>query len=171
MKKVELRIPNLEDMKYRKAWMLDPKTMSYNKGFNLDIPGYDAKTGTIKKSDEELQVWYKKWINNEPDRCFFYIYEVGVNTPIGETYFYKDDEKYKMGILIIDEYRGCGYSEPALRELMKIAFLKYGISELTDTFPISREAARKLFKKCGFVESNENREELIITKDMYMKNL
>lgn len=182
MKKVELKIPSLEDMKYRQVWMMNPKTMSYNAGLNLEVPGYDYDTGTIKKSDEDLVLWYQRWVVNNPDKYFAYIYETNGNIPIGEAYFYKDDNTYKMGILIIDEYRGNGFSEDALEELLRIAFLEYGIPELTDSFPESRASASKLFKKCGFVESGKISQclvfdkevinkELIITKDMYMKRV
>lgn len=181
MKKVDLRVPSLEDMKYRQVWMMNPKTMSYNAGMDLDIPGYDYETGTIKKSDEELVLWYQRWGNNNPDKYVAYIYEENGSIPIGETYFYKSDDTYKMGILIIDEYRGNGLSESALLELIKVAFLEYGIPELTNSFPESRSQASSLFKKCGFVESGKVEEsfvfgekvinkEVILTKENYLRS-
>lgn len=182
MKKVELKIPSLEDMKYRQVWMMNPKTMSYNAGLNNNISGYDYDTGTINKSDEDLVLWYQRWVINNPEKYFAYIYEINGSVPIGEVYFYKDDNTYKMGILIIDEYRGKGYSEDALLELLKIAFLEYKIPELTDSFPESRDCAIKLFKKCGFIESGKTslsevfgkeviNKELVLTKDNYMKRV
>lgn len=181
MKKVVLKIPSLEDMKYRQVWMMNPKTMNYNAGMNLDISGYDYDTGTIKKSDEELVLWYQRWFN-KTDRYIAYIYEVDGNIPIGEVYFYKEDDVYKMGILIIDEYRGQGFSEGALLELLKVAFLEYGVKELTDLFPESRTGAFKLFKKCGFMESGKVEEcsifgekvinkEFVLTRDRYLENV
>lgn len=169
MKKVELRIPSLEDMKYRQVWMMNPKTMSYNAGMDLDILGYDYNTGTIKKSDEELVLWYQRWVKNNQDKYFAYIYEANSNIPIGETYFYKSDDTYKMGILIIDEYRGQGFSESALLELLKVAFLEYGVKELTDTFPDSRISAIKLFKKCGFIESGKVEESIVFGEKIINK--
>lgn len=87
-----------------------------------------------------------------------------------------------MGILIINEFRGKKLSKEALNELMKIAFEKYEIPELTDSFPGDRISAIKLFKSCGFKESGNIEEiikfgkkyiskEMIITKDMYLKNI
>ncbi len=178
MKRIELKIPTLEDMHYRQKWMKDPNTMNYNAGFEINLPGYDYETGTISKTDDEMKTWYKKWIGHEPNKFFAYIYEINEYSPIGEVYFYKDEDKYKMGILIINEFRGKNYSKEALTQLMKIAFEKYEITELTDSFPNDRISAIKLFKSCGFKESGNTEEsiifgkkyiskELIITKDMY----
>ncbi len=181
MKKVELRIPILEDMKYRQKWMMDDDTMSYNAGMECFIPGYNYETGTIEKNDEEIKNWFDKWVGQD-NKYFAYIYIKEIEEPIGEVYFYKDNDKYKMGILIINDYRGRGFSEPALKELMKVAFLDYKVSELTDTFPVSREAAMHVFKRCGFIESDKEEKisifgeevinkELIITRDRYINEL
>lgn len=181
MKRIKLKVPKLEEMHYRQKWMQDPDTMSYNAGLEMNLLGYDYETGIIYKSDGEMKVWYNNWIGQEPNKFFAYIYEINKNIPIGEVYFYNANEKYKMGILIINEFRGKKYSKEALTELMKIAFEKYKISELTDSFPDDRINAIKLFKSCGFKESGNIEEiikfgkkyisrEMIITKDMYFEN-
>ena len=54
MKKVYLQVPSIDDLKYRKKWISDTKTMAYNAGLDLDIKGYDKNTGTINLSDDEL---------------------------------------------------------------------------------------------------------------------
>ena len=134
----------------------------------------------MSKTDEEMKVWYNNWIGQEPNKYFAYIYETNKNVPIGEVYFYKDKDKYKMGILIVNEFRGKKFSKDALNKLMKISFEKYGIPELTDSFPDDRISAIKLFKSYGFKESGNIEEiirfgkkdisrEMIITKDIYFK--
>ncbi len=180
MKRIELKVPKLEEMHYRQKWMQDPNTMNYNAGFEMNLLGYDYQTGTMSKTDEEMKVWYNNWIGQEPNKYFAYIYETNKNVPIGEVYFYKDKDKYKMGILIVNEFRGKKFSKDALNKLMKISFEKYGIPELTDSFPDDRISAIKLFKSYGFKESGNIEEiirfgkkdisrEMIITKDIYFK--
>ena len=122
MNYVYLKIPSINDLHYRQEWMKDPKTMSYNAGYDMDIKGYDKETGVITKTNNEMIDWYNKWVNKEADRFFAYIYSNEFNRPIGEVYYYLDNGINSMGIVICDKYRGKGYSYYALLELEKIAF-------------------------------------------------
>lgn len=178
MEKVYLIVPSKENLHYRQEWMKDSKTMNYNAGFDMNLKGYDKKTGTILKTNEEMIDWYNKWINKEPDRYFAYIYVDGIEEPIGEVYYYPEDDIHSMGILVVDKYRGKGYSYPALIELEKIAFEKNNISELSDMVPLDRIGAIKTFKKAGFIHTDKEViekvfdndtivKQLLITKDMY----
>ena len=137
MENLYLKIPNIDELRFRKEWMKDPKTMSYNKGFDMDLKGYDKETGIITKTDDEMISWYNNWIGKEPDKYFAYIYVKDIEEPVGEVYYYPDGDVHSMGILIIDKYRGKGYSYKALLELEKIAFEKNGINELSDIIPAS----------------------------------
>ena len=105
MIKLYLKVPSKNDLHYRQEWMNDLKTMNYNAGFDLALKGYDKETGTISKTDEEMLEWYNKWINKDPDRHFAYIYVDGIEKPIGEIYYYPEDDIHSMGILISDKYR------------------------------------------------------------------
>ena len=178
MEKVYLIVPSKEDLHYRQEWMKDPKTMNYNAGFDMNLKGYDKITGTISKTDEEMIEWYNKWINKESDRYFAYIYVDGIEEPIGEVYYYPEDDIHSMGILVVDKYRGKGYSYPALIELEKVAFEKNNINELSDMIPLDRIGAIKIFKKAGFIHTDKEViekvfdndtivKQLLITKDMY----
>lgn len=178
MEKVYLIVPSKEDLHYRQEWMKDQKTMNYNAGFDMNLKGYDKKTGIISKTDEEMIEWYNKWISKEPDRYFAYIYVDKIKEPIGEIYYYPDVDIHSMGILVIDKYRGKGYSYPALMELEKVAFEKNNINELSDMVPLDRVGAIKTFKKAGFIHTDKELIEkvfdkestirqLLITKDMY----
>ena len=179
MPNIYLKVPSIDELHYRQEWMKDSKTMSYNAGYDMDLKGYDKITGTITKTDEEMITWYNNWINKEPDKYFAYIYDTEIKKPIGETYFYKNNNEYMVGILIIDKYRGLGYSKKALTELMKIAFIKYGIRELTDVISSDRENAIKLFESCGFTitkniqetifDKKKNCKKVIITKEEYLR--
>lgn len=177
---IYLKVPNVNELHYRKMWMQDPKTMEYNAGYDIQLNGYDTKTGTIVKSDEEMISWYENWVNKEPDKYFAYIYVYDIDEPIGEIYYYLNDDIYSMGILICNKYRGKGYSYDALTNLETIAFEKNKISELSDFIPLDRTNAIKTFEKAGFIKTknskidirfnkaNESRQ-MIITKADYLK--
>ena len=181
MKRVFLKVPKIEDLKYRQIWLRDSKTMSYNAGYDMDLKGYNKETGTITKTDEEMIDWYNKWINKEPDRFYAYIISVDESEPIGEIYYYPDGDIHSMGILIYDKYRGKGYSYLALLELEEVAFLRNDINELSDMIPIDRAGAIKTFKKTGFIHTDKEEKglrfgkevvsrQLLITKEMYFKS-
>lgn len=181
MPNIYLKVPSVDELHYRQEWMKDPKTMSYNAGYDMDLKGYDKATGTITKTDEEIVIWYNNWVNKEVDKYFAYIYDNEVAEPIGEVYYYLDNGIHSMGILIQDKYRGKGYAYKALLELEKVAFEKNNINELSDIIPIERINAIKTFKKAGFVYTDLLQKEkvfgkesiarqLLITKDWYLRN-
>ena len=164
MSEIFFKIPNKEDLKYRQEWMMDPNTMAYNAGCDMDLKGYDKSNGTINLSDKYMLKWYDKWINKEPLRYYRYIYAEGIEEPIGEIYYYPDNDTYYMGILIISKYRGNGYAYDALLKLEKVAFEDNDIAELHDDIPFERVNAINLFKKAGFIQTDKD---VMITKEMY----
>lgn len=171
MKKIFLSVPTIKDLVYRQEWMKDPKTMSYNAGYDMDLKGYDKETGTITKTDEEMIIWYNNWVNKEPDKYFAYIYDSEITEPIGEVYYYLDNGIHSMGIVIQDKYRGKGYSYNALLELEKVAFEKNNISELSDIIPLDRIGAIKSFKKAGFIHTELEKKELVFGKESIARQL
>jgi RimJ/RimL family protein N-acetyltransferase len=144
-----LKVPKIEDLHYRQEWMKDPKTMSYNAGYDMKFKGYDKATGTITKTDQEMITWYNNWINKEPDKYFAYIYNNEIVEPIGEVYYYLDNGIHSMGIVIQDKYRGKGFSKIALELLCEIA-KQNGITEIYDTFESDRINVIKIFENVGF---------------------
>jgi len=168
MSKVYFKVPTKEELHYCQAWMMDPDTMSYNAGYDVDLSGYNKNTGTILKTDEDMLRWYDKWIDHEPDRFYRYIYVEGVDEPIGEIYYYPNSNTHHMGVLIISKYRGKGYSFDALMQLEKIAFEDNNIQELHDVIPPERTNAVNLFKKAGFIQTDKD---MMITRDMYFNNM
>lgn len=181
MKRVFLKVPKIEDLKYRQIWLNDSNTMFYNAGYDIDLKGYNKETGAVSKTDEEMFDWYNKWINKEPDRYYAYIISIDESEPIGEVYYYLDGDIHSMGILIYDKYRGKGYSYFALLELEEVAFERNDINELSDMIPLNRIGAIKTFKKAGFIHTDKEEKnlkfgkeevskQLLITKEMYFKN-
>lgn len=164
---IYFKIPSKDDLKYCQKWMMDPDTMSYNAGYDVDLSGYNKATGTINKTDEDMLRWYDKWINQEPERYYRYIYVEGINEPVGEIYYYPNSNTYHMGILIQNKYRGKGYAYNALMKLEEIAFIENNIPELHDRIPVDRVNAINLFKKAGFIQTDQD---VMITKEMYLNN-
>lgn len=171
MSKIYLKVPNIHELYYRQEWMKAPKTMSYNSGYDMDLKGYNKQTGTITRTDEEMITWYNNWINKEPDRYFAYIYDKDIEEPIGEVYYYLNNDVHSMGILIQNKYRGKGYSYISLLELEKIAFEKKGINELSDIIPLDRMNAIKSFKKAGFIHTDLEQKALVFGKESIAKQL
>lgn len=67
--------------------MQDPKTMSYNAGFKMNLKGYNRLTGTTNKTYEEMINWYNNWIGKEPDKYFAYIHDENEIEPIVQIIF------------------------------------------------------------------------------------
>lgn len=57
MERVQLKVPSLEDVKYRYEQMKDTRNVNYNDEYNIVLQGYDYETGTITKTDKEMIDW------------------------------------------------------------------------------------------------------------------
>lgn len=154
MVNIYLKKPSIEELKIRQKWLLDKETMSYNAGYDIKFPGYNYTTGTIEKSEDELKKWYLKW--NNKDSYFAYIIDADVKIPVGEIYFYYNNEYeiYNVGVLIDAKYRGKGYAFSALKELERVAFEEYNVKVLSDFIPLNRKSAIKIFEKAGFTRTS-----------------
>ena len=152
MDNITLYIPKLEDLYFRQQCMADPKTMSYNAGYNLSFAGYHYDSGCIDFPKENWESWYKTKIINNPN--FFYAYILNTNTSefVGYVNFNLDPNTNtaSIGIVIKSEHQGNGYMRPALNLLINEA-KKRNISALTDTVPQTRKNALKVFYDLGFV--------------------
>ncbi|MBY0758046.1 GNAT family N-acetyltransferase [Sellimonas caecigallum] len=170
VKHIYLKIPDRDELHHRKAWMMDPETMAYNAGFDMKVDGYDKATGTIRKTDTQLQEWYDKWTTTKK-MYFAYIYDAEEKIPVGEVYYqYQDDiSAHMVGIVIASRYRGKGYAYPALIELERIAFEENGVEVLLDMFPEDRTEAVKLFMKAGFTKTDMGRQEIIFGKQKILR--
>lgn len=174
MKSISLFVPAVEDLWFRQECMSDPKTMEYNAGYNVSYSGYHYDTGCIDFPKEAHESWYNKKLGNS-NFYYAYIKDLDLNKFVGYVNFNKDNETLKasMGIVIHSKYRGKGYMRDSVKLLMEEAKNK-GVKVLTDTVPINRESALKVFEDLGFVvvdkykDKKFDKEEIIckIEKDL-----
>ena len=143
MKNIELIKPNIRKYGYYKKLLSDPKTMSYNAGYDVLYQGYHYNTGCIDFN-------YDKWKNNIKNNYFVYIKDTSIKKYIGYVnYSYNsNDNIYECGIVIEDKYRGKGYSKDSLKLLIKEAY-NNGIEYLYDFFELDRNSL-KIFLSVGF---------------------
>lgn len=162
MRNIYLKVPELKELNYRRSWMMNVETMSYNAGYDMDITGYNKKTGTISRTEDQMREWFEKW-NGAINRYYAYIYDADLKNPVGEIYYQCEgkNQECAVGILIDAQYRRQGYGYPALVELERIAFEERGVRALTDWFPEERISAVKLFVRAGFVDTHICREEKV----------
>lgn len=172
MNELYLHVPSYDELWYRQKIMLQPDTMSYNKGYNLGIDIYDNNTGCIDFKKEYWKKWYSKWISNEPDRYYAYMVLKKTNEFIGEVCFHYDkrSDSHLIGIIIESKYRGKGYSLEGLSKLCEEAFVHLNIDKLRNEFPPERKSAAACHKKAGFKETGNQNGNCIfeMTKDDYL---
>lgn len=170
-----LHVPDIDEMWYRRRIMLDPETMSYNKGYDLDIEGYDRETGCINFPQSKWQTWYERFIDNEPDRFYAYIARREDFEFIGEVNLRKAEGQawHEMGIVVESKYRSMGYAEEAMRLLLQVAFEVCHAEAVWNRFEASRESAVKLHKSAGFsvISDKDGMLEFLITKDEYEETI
>ena len=149
MKDVKLYVPNKSDFWFRAECMSDPKTMSYNAGYNVEYFGYHYDTGCIDFPTEKWSDFDERLKN--PNFYYAYILDCNTNKYVGYLNYNMNanTKEATMGIVIKDEYRGQGYMKPALELLIKKA-KDCGVKYLTDTVPNTREIALKVFYELGF---------------------
>ena len=141
MKNIELIKPKLEEYDYYKKLLSDPKTMSYNAGYNVSYSGYHYDTGCIDFD-------YDKWVNNLNNNYFAYIKDTEKKEYIGYVNYNKSNDNHECGIVIEDKYRGLGYAKDSLKLLIKDAY-NNGIDCLYDSFEKDRNL--NLFLNIGFL--------------------
>ena len=172
MSTLYLHVPKLDELWYRKKLLEDPKTMSYNRGYELDFDGYDKETGCIAFPEEEWQSWYEYFIGREPLRFYAYLLNAENGEFVGDVNLHKSagHDWYEMGIVIEAKHRGKGYASEGLRLLLRHAFEEMGANAVHNDFESSRTAAIKAHEHAGFRKYKEENGiiELIITKEQFL---
>ena len=172
MTDLSLHTPEYRELWYRQKLLSDADTMSYNAGYNLGFDGYDNNTGCIDFPESEWEDWYNYFCKSK-DR--FYAYIVADGEFIGEVNLHKasGNSAYNMGIVIEAKHRGKGYAVPALKLILKQAFVIMGVEAVVNDFEESRSdyAAVRTHKSCGFeeVEKKDGITVYKITKHKYFE--
>jgi len=150
-----LYTPKLEDLWFRKQFMADEETMSYNHNWG----------GTIPFPEEVRWDWYEYWVANPEGKRFYrYLQEETAGEFVGEIAYHYDEEeqKYIADVIVHAKYRGKGFGEQGLRMLCEAAKAN-GIDILYDNIAIDNPAI-KLFLKCGFYEDYRTDEIIMLKK-------
>ena len=171
---MKLIIPQLNELSYRKKILSDPDTMAYNKDYDLNLYGYDKKTGCIKFPESQWQHWYSYWIGREPERFYSYIFVGEIGTYIGEVALrYVEAEKaHVINVIIEAQYRGRGYGKIALELLLQKAFIDLKLKRVIDEIPVTRKDSIKLFERIGFRKRLKgNMVRFSLTLEQYRDNL
>ncbi|MBQ1521653.1 MAG: GNAT family N-acetyltransferase [Erysipelotrichaceae bacterium] len=152
---IELVIPTLEDLWFRKKLLAGEETMSYNHAWG----------GTISFPEEKWQNWYDRWVMNHENKRY-YRYLKDENGFVGEIAYHYDPEYdgYVADIIIFFQFRGRGYGAQGL-ELLCNAAKENGIRVLYDDIAIDNTAIN-LFIKQGFYEVCRTEEKIILKKDL-----
>ena len=175
MKKIgrlRLHTPAFDELWYRQRMMSDPATMSYNAGYELDIPGYHSDTGCIDFPTERWQGWYDRFIGKEPERFYAYIVRESDGTFLGEAVLRQEGApgRYEMGVVIEACHRGNGCSAEAMALLLDVAFNGLHAEAVCNDFERSRAAALRLHLNAGFEIVREDEcVHLELTRERYLK--
>ena len=152
---LELYKPHIEDLWFKEKMMNDEQTMSYNHAYG----------GTIPFPKDYWADWYKRWIINHNNKCFYrYIKENDIF--VGEVAYHFDGERkiYIADVIVYAPYRGKGYGRNGLLLLCKAA-KENGLMEIYDDIAIDNSSIA-LFLKCGFVEVLRTREFVLVKKEL-----
>ena len=150
-----LYTPKLEDLWFRKMFMADEETMSYNYHWG----------GTIPFPEEAWQDWYDYWVENPEGKRFYrYLQDEATKVFVGEVAYHYDtgEQKYIADVIVYAKYRGKGFGEQGLRMLCEAAKAN-SIEILYDNIAIDNSAV-KLFLKCGFCEEYRTDEIIMLKK-------
>jgi len=154
---IQLYKPELKDLWYRRQFLSDEDTMSYNLAWG----------GTIDFTQDKWERWYELWLSDQENK-HFYRYLKNSNTAdfLGEIAYYFEEERsiWLSDILIEARYRRRGYGRKGLRLLCEAA-LERGITILSDEIAIDNPAI-KLFFDEGFIEKSRTKESILLVKKL-----
>lgn len=146
--KVELKVPEFEELSFRQKLYTDPPTIG-------------CFCCTINFSRDKWADWFDKWVKNPEKRFYAYIVDKETKQFVGDVNYHYDSHFncYMIGVVILDEFRGRGFAQEGLKLLIQRA-KKDKIDKLANLIPKDRESAIHIHKKLGFVEifdeENEN---------------
>ena len=152
---IDLYVPEYEDLWFRKMFMSDEETMSYNHAWG----------GTIDFPEEKWTDWYDYWVKNpQTERYYRYLQNTETNEFIGEISYHFNGNGYIAGIIVYAKHRGKGYGKVGLSLLCEAAKCA-GIENLYDDIAIDNPAI-SLFLDMGFCEEYRTNEIVMLKKNL-----
>ena len=154
---ITLYIPTLEDLWFRRQFLCDSETMSYNHAWG----------GTIDFPEDKWENWFDFWIKNPENKRFYcYLMESDSNLFVGEVAYHYDEKRdiFIADIIVPAQYRGQGYGKAGLNLLCEAA-TDNGIEVLYDDIAIDNPAI-DLFLKNGFREEYRTNEIIMLKKEL-----
>lgn len=151
---LELYIPKMEDMAFRREMMENPATMAYNAGWEVSYPGYHPDTGCIDFPRSEWAEAHARLTGEMPHSFYAYLRERSSGAFMGEVNFSpsSDGPWCEMGVVLHAPYKGRCYGRAALTLLAEKAFADRGVPALRNTFEPERAAALAIHRDLGFRE-------------------
>ena len=154
---ITLYFPALEDLWFRRQFLSDSETMSYNHAWG----------GTIDFPEDKWANWYDFWIGNPENKRFYrYLMKADNHLFVGEAAYHYDEKRdiFIADIIIPAQYRGQGYGKAGLNLLCNAA-KNNGIEVLYDDIAIDNPAI-DLFLKNGFREEYRTNEIIMLKKEL-----
>ncbi|WGX77729.1 GNAT family N-acetyltransferase (plasmid) [Paraclostridium bifermentans] len=174
MSELILHVPSFEELRYRQLILSQEDTMSYNKGYNLEIENYNNKTGCIDFSKKYWSEWYSKWVSERVDRYYAYIVNSKTGEFVGDVCFYYDpsNDLHRIGIVIESKHRSKWYCSKGLLKLTETAFNDFDVKVLRNVIPLDRKSAIKGHKSARFreISIDDNLITLDLSKLYYLAN-
>ena len=141
-----------EDLWFRKMFMSDATTMSYNHAWG----------GIIDFPESDWADWYNYWVRNTKGERFYRYLKNENNEFVGEIAYHYNGKEYIANVIVYAKYRGKGYGKEGLRLLCEVAKAE-GIEALYDNIAIDNPAI-SLFLKMDFVEEYRTDEFIMLKK-------
>ena len=151
---MDLYTPKYEDLWFRKQFMSDSATMSFNHAWG----------GTIEFPESHWADWLERWVTDSDGKRFYRYLRNADKEFVGEIAYYDTGDVYMANIILYAKYRGKGYGREGLRLLCEEA-KKHHIPALYDEIAIDNPAI-SLFLKMGFVEVERTTEGILLRKDL-----
>lgn len=149
---IGLYTPQYEDLWFRKMFMSDETTMSYNHAWG----------GIIDFPESDWADWYNYWVRNTKGERFYRYLKNENNEFVGEIAYHYNGKEYIANVIVYAKYRGKGYGKEGLRLLCEVAKAE-GIEALYDNIAIDNPAI-SLFLKMDFVEEYRTDEFIMLKK-------
>lgn len=149
----DLYVPRYEDLWFRKMFLNDGETMSYNHAWG----------GTVDFPEEKWAAWYDRWVKNPEGKRFYrYLRNTETEEFIGEIAYRYDGGRCMADVIVFAKYRGKGHGTEGLRLLCEAA-KDAGIPYLYDAIAIDNPAVT-LFLKMGFTEEYRTNDAVMLKK-------